>query len=568
MKNSLFSEKRKDRGRSTGFAVSLVFIVSFSGILVSQDIKPAIRLLQEEQLNSAKSYLEDLSVKYPLDAVVSYYLGVAYLRSHLPDSAELAFRKGLELNPSEPLNYAGLGGIDLIHGNKENAVKNFEKVKKLAVKKISPLLEVVNACKNDTILDSFNSEKFIGLAGDINSKDPNLHIVSGDYYVVGRDYGKAANAYERAIYYDPNSYIAYVKLGRIYGEAKNYGESLKALLNAIKIDSNGLLVYRYLGDLYYTYGQYNEAKFSYEKYLERGEITSAIEERYAYILFFSKNYEECDTALDKLIAMNPDNPVLYRLKAYVSFETEKYPEGLQYIDKFFRVQDTGKIIATDYIYYGRLLIRNQQDSLGLIELVKAAEMDSLKTETFEEIAKQYSKLKQHEPAVYWFKRLLEVKAENVENTWYQVGREYYMWAQDTITVTDSIERIAIYSQADTAFTKLIEFKPDSYLGYLFRARSRARLDPETTTGLAKEDYEKALSVLETGDTLKNKNYLIECYRYLAFYFYMLNEKGIKANEQTGISNIESSLIYWRKILALEPTDVQALTAIDNLEKMK
>jgi tetratricopeptide (TPR) repeat protein len=536
--------------------------------LSSQDLNKAIRLFQEEQFNTSKKYMISLNKQYPADAKVCYYLGSAYLRNNQPDSAEVLFRKGLELNPNEPLNFAGMGGIELNKGNHDEAVRNFDKVKKLSPKSSIPILEVVYACIYGTVKDSFNAEKFLSLANEVNPKDPALQLATGDYYLIIMQLGNAANAYERTLYYDQNSYIAYVKLGKIYTEAKNYGEALKAFSNAIKIDSTGLLVYRYLGDLYYTHGQYQEAKICYQKYLAHGEVTPPIEERYAYILFFNKDYEECEKALDRLISGNPNNPVLFRLEAYISYETEKYPEGLQYVEKFLNIQDTGKILVTDHLYYGRLLIKNQQDSLGLIQLIKATELDSTKTETFEEIAKQFSRMKKHEQAIYWYTRFLNSKTNNKDNVYYQIGREYYMWAEDTTVVADSTSMLALYNCADSSFTRVIELKPESYLGYLFRARTRARVDPETTTGLAKADYEKTLSILEPGDKVKNKKYLIECYRYLAFYFYMMNERGIAISDQNGISNIENSIYYWKKIIELEPQDAQSLTAIDNLEKMK
>jgi hypothetical protein len=176
-------------------------------------------------------------------------------------------------------------------------------------------------------------------------------------------------------------------------------------------------------------------------------------------------------------------------------------------------------------------------------------------------------MKNHEAAVYWYNKLLN-SPESSENTDYQIGREYYMWAEDTTVMLDSTARIELYKQADASFSNLIRLKPDSYLGYLFRARTRARLDPETITGYAREDYEKTFSLLEPGDKVKNKKYLLECYRYLAYYFYMMNEKGLQQSDPNAPSNITNSLLYWKKILELEPQDIQALTAIENLEKTK
>jgi tetratricopeptide (TPR) repeat protein len=547
----------------------IAFLMLCSNLLSSQDLNTAKRLLQEEQFNTAKTYMIVLSKQYPKDAKVLYYLGLAYLKTNQPDSAEISWRKGREINPNEPLNYAGIGGIELSKGNHEEANKNFEKVRKLSSKSNIPLLEVVYACMTGPVQDLINAKKFLDLANEVNSKEPYLHLSMGDYYLQLKKAGDAANAYERALFYDPKSYIAYVKLGKLYSDAKNYyPDALKAFSNAIKIDSTRLLVYRYLGDLYYSYGQYKEAKFCYQKYLIHGEVTPIIEERYSFILFFDKDYEECNSLIDKLVTTDSNNPVLFRLKAYTDYETEKYADGLHNIEKFFSIQDTGKILVTDHIYFGRLLIKNQKDSLGLVELIKATEMDSTKTDMYEEIAKQFSKMKNHEPAVFWYSRLLKSKPENVDNIDYLIGREYYIWAGDTAVMIDSTARLELYKQADSSFSRLIELKPDSYLGYLFRARSRARLDPETITGFARTDYEKTLSILEPGDKVKNKKYLIECYRYLAYYFYMMNEKGIQQSDPNAQSNIESSLYYWKKILELEPQDVQALTAIDNLEKTK
>jgi tetratricopeptide (TPR) repeat protein len=553
--------------KSIGSVLSVIFIL-FSGLLAAQDLNKAKWLIQEEQFLTAKTYMLGMQKTYPQDAKVKYFLGLAYLKNDQPDSAEIAFRQGISLNPNEPLNYAGLGGIELNKKNQEESFRNFEKVRKLSSKSIFPLLEVVNACMSGENKDIINADRFLALATNINPKDPMLHLVTGNYFLQLRKTGDAANAFERALYYDPDCYIAKVKIGKIYTDAKNYNLAVKALTDAVKIDSTGILVYKYLGDLYYIYGQYSKAKWSYEKYLEQGEINPFIEERYSFILFFNKDFEEAEKSLDKLIAGNQNDPVHLRLKAYIDYETGKYDTGLQFMEKFFSVQDTGKILVTDYIYYGRLLIKNQQDSLGLTHLIKATEMDTTKTDTYEEIAKQFSKMKKHEPAVYWYSRLLKTNPESVENVHYQIGREFYMWAEDTTIMMDSIARVGLYNKADSSFCKLIELKPDSYLGYLFRARTRTRLDPETITGYAKSDYEKTLSILEPGDKVKNKKYLMECYRYLAFYYYMLNEKGIQQTDPNTPTNIENSLYYWRKILEIEPQDVQALTAIDNLEKTK
>ena len=65
------------------------------------------------------------------------------------------------------------------------------------------------------------------------------------------------------------------------------------------------------------------------------------------------------------------------------------------------------------------------------------------------------------------------------------------------------------------------------------------LDPEYAKGLAKPYFSKAAELLEKSGS--NKEHLIECYKQLAYYYYIKKE-------------MNSSVEYAEKVLALDPED--------------
>ena len=109
--------------------------------------------------------------------------------------------------------------------------------------------------------------------------------------------------------------------------------------------------------------------------------------------------------------------------------------------------------------------------------------------------------------------------------------------------------------------------PASYLGYQWRARALAALDPESTQGSAKPDYEKALAMLEQkNEPKKYSNDLIEAYRYLG-YFHFLQYDAVKKNgdAETKEKAKNESLAYWQKVLLLDPNNDIAKQAIAALK---
>ncbi len=550
----------------------ILFILLLTNIVSGQNLDKGIWLIQEEQYASAKITLEKIVKDNPSDAKALYYLGQVYYATGNADSAEYCYQKGILAQPTEPYNYLGMGKIQLNKLNKPEWFKMYDKGRKNSNKLFDYNLEAARACLASKEQNYDLVFKYLEEAKELAGKNPNLFIGYGDLYLVSKSPGDAVNEYERAIYYDKNCFEAYVKLGEIFAKANNYKDAQDAFNHAVQLDSARILIYRLRGDLYYTFAKYQEAKRDYENYLAKADKNIEDQEKYIFILFFTKDYDLAGNKIDQLLHTDSTLTILYRIKAYIDYETGNYTGGLQNLQSFFIKHDTTKFIAQDFTYYGRLLIKNNQDSLGTIQLEKALAMDSTKVELYEDLAKSYAKQKKFKKSIDAYNKMIATSSVNLQNNYYQIGRNYYFMAEDTLTKydtlpkNDSLKRLEFYALADSSFKKVTQLSPDSYIGFIWRARTHSRLDPETTLGLAKPDYEQAMALLEKGDITKTPKLLIECYRYLAFYYYLQSDKLKPTDPAQSRADLTSSLEYWNKILALDPADSQAKTAVENLKQ--
>jgi tetratricopeptide (TPR) repeat protein len=540
--------------------------VSLGGMATQgQNLEKGIWYMKQRQYISAKNIFAALLQKNPNSGKHLFYMGQVCYALGQADSAEAFYQKGILLDPKEPLNYLGAGRTILNNNNRPEWFKMYDKGRRLANNLFDYNLEAADACLSSTVKNYDLVEKYLDEAQTDEDKNPDLFIGYGNLYMVSKSPGDAVNSYQRAIFYDKNNVEAYVKLGEIYSKANNFNDGRTAFNKAIELDSSQIIGYKLRGDMFYNFAKYQEAKKDYDIYIPRSDQTIEDRQKYVYILYFAKDYDHAMALAEELLKIDPNLTILYRIKAYIDYDTEKYPEGLANLQTFFVQHDTTKFIAQDFVYYGRLLIKNNQDSLGCIELQKALVMDSTKTELYDDLAKSYTKQKDFLQAIDAYKKLLVLDPNNHQNIYYQMGRSYYFLAEDTLSGLDSLQKIEMYNQADSSFRKVTELNPESYIGFIWLARTHSRLDPETSLGLAKPDYEAAMALLEKGDPTKTPKLLLECYRYLAFYYYLQSDKLAKTDPAQSKLDMTNSINYWEKVLTIEPTDAQAKTALENLK---
>jgi tetratricopeptide (TPR) repeat protein len=134
---------------------------------------------------------------------------------------------------------------------------------------------------------------------------------------------------------------------------------------------------------------------------------------------------------------------------------------------------------------------------------------------------------------------------------YNLARMYYSSGTDQSTKADL--KKGILQKADSLFAQVATLEPTNYRGNVWRARTNVELDPELTLGLSKPYYELTLTLVESKADVKYNPVIIECSRYLGYYYFLKKDYA-------------ESKIYWNKILVIDPKNDTALKAIDGIDK--
>ncbi len=567
------------------FTLFVLFFAVMTG-LAQENAKRGISYIDDHQYHKARNFFLGQIKAAPVDTRNYCLLGDTYLGLQLPDSAKLMYEKGLKLDPKSPFPLIGLGKIALLKGDRMGKLESFEKARKADKKNPEVYNEIARACITLSKIDTATCDLYLKQGFELDPNYAAFHITSGDYESMQHRFGNAVNAYQRALFFDPSSTVAYRKLGVFQTISRSYRDAITAFNKCIALNNDQILVYKNLGDLYYILGRYPEAEKNYRIYAGKAEVSVDDKERYAFILFFNKKYNEAETILEEVMAQNSDESVLLRIRGYIACELGDTQKGLEYMDKFFKLHDPAKNIALDYVYYGRLLQMSGKDTLAIVNYKNALVLDSTKTEIHEALAKLYSSNKMHNEAIVTYKKMITFGADKV-NTWFQIGKEYYFEGDnfrakydslmtlqkagkvpfaDSTTVNE-LKRLN-FQQADSAFTKVTVLNPQYAGGFIWKGRINSLLDPESINIFAKEAYEKALALLEAGDVAKNRKSIIECYKYLGSYYFLYGERLAKTDKQQSEALKVKSVEYFKKILALDPADTQALEVFRQLKIAK
>ncbi|MCX6309842.1 MAG: hypothetical protein NTY32_13800, partial [Bacteroidia bacterium] len=193
---------------------------------------------------------------------------------------------------------------------------------------------------------------------------------------------------------------------------------------------------------------------------------------------------------------------------------------------------------------------------------KVITANAAKPETFKELATLYTKMgdfaKAGETTLKYIDMVGGIDVAEGSD-YYNMGRSWYNAGQALRNdSTDAGKALAkeYLTKADTAFGVVSIKSPASHISYLWRGHTNAALDPNTTLGLAKPHYEKALSLIlekvQNGAAITTyRRDLINIYRYEAWYYYDI------------IKDKDSTILYCNKILELDPTNADAKSLIDS-----
>ena len=191
--------------------------------------------------------------------------------------------------------------------------------------------------------------------------------------------------------------------------------------------------------------------------------------------------------------------------------------------------------------------------MAILEYEKAIKFDSTQIGVWKEISDMYAEKGDNKKAVEAYQtymNLLPADKPNAE-AMLQLGKLYYTYGSEATTTPEIKKDVLV--KADTLFSKVAALEPANYRGNFWRARANFSLESEATPALGKPFYEQTLALVESKADARFNSVIIECSRYLGYYYYMK-------------SDYTQSKIYWNKILVIEPTNPLAIQAIEGMNK--
>ncbi|WP_316816520.1 tetratricopeptide repeat protein [Pedobacter nyackensis] len=537
----------------------------------AQSLSDAKKALDAEQYQKAASMLKNL-VKSQASKGENYYnLGEVYLRMDYVDSARAVFTQGVTADPKNSLNYIGLGEADLFSNNPTSAKTNFAKAVEVSSKKDwIPQLYIGKAYIASDKPDFESALPYLQKAEELDAgdKDAETFLALGDYYALQKKNSEALQNYMRAGNINEALLRGRVQIGRMYKESRAFAESEEALKEVIAKDPNYGPAYREIAELYMQWALQISNEFAarsaqavenYKKYIDLTDNSFESKLRYAQFLFYAKDYKTLQEVTSSLAVSSPNDPkalVVSRLRGYSAFENKNYPQALEYMNDFFaKAKDPSRIIASDYLYLGKSLLQNGNDSLAYTTILKAVAMDSTTTEALDEVAMALFKAKKYGQAgdAYAVSVKANPEGKNTLTNYYYLGTaKYYDYAIKDRDGKNPSKQIMV--DADSAFAHIIKVKNDFALAYTFRARvAKYSDDPVNPKWTAVPFYEQLIQLVTVtkpelaAGAAKD---LVEAYVYVgSFYAQTDKEKGKE---------------YLNKALAIDPQNPGAQNRLKEL----
>ncbi|MBT9394063.1 tetratricopeptide repeat protein [Hymenobacter sp. NST-14] len=519
--------------------LTLLAALSVSGSAALAQSTGVQKSLELERYNEARATL----LRQGQSNETSFQLGRLYQMREMPDSAAYYFNR-VTLDKKEPMTMIAAGRAALAQGKAAEAQIQFDNaVKASKGKDLDVYTMIAQAYAESNIKDISKALEYVkageALAAKSGKDNPALMIARGDIYQKSESGGgEAMNSYERATMADPNNVQAYVRKGQLNLRARTYNQAKENFDKAISLDPNYAPAYNSLAETYYFAGRYDDALAQFQKYSSLAEKSSDTMAKNASFLYLTKKYPEAMVEIDKILAQDPNNLTMNRLKAYSLYEMGQNDAAVAAMQKYMDVAKAqDKMITEDNVYYGKMLIKGGKTAEGAAMIEAAIKADPKKAaELQNELAQAYLAAKDYPKAISTYRA--RMAANN--------GGEL----TDKVYLARAYELNEQYMPADSLYGIITKERPEYIPGYQMRARANANMDKDSKKGLAKPYYEEYIKMVKASETPdKYTSGLVEANKYLGYYYYQLGDKT-------------TSLPYWQQALALKPEDEQAKTAIE------
>jgi tetratricopeptide (TPR) repeat protein len=536
----------KNQGKRIAFVslLSVLFLgltsTAFSQTPVSDE---GLKLIEREQPKKGIEALRKDPNNY-------FNLGTGLLITGNTAEALTTFDKGIAADPKNALNYVGKGRVALKQNKLADAEAEFKKATDMTKSKNAEVLAAIGEAWMDKPELAARAKPILeaSIGRDKNYK---AYMLLGDFYAKQGNGGNAISNYENAAGIAPKDGAPHYKVGLIYTRSGNIEAAKEAFTKAITVDPTYTGAYRQLAKEYYNAKDCDNAVKNQQKYMELTENPDAGLMAMGFYQFMCKNYPKANDLFKQTDTKGLLKATGIRFYANSLALSEDFPGAKQMFERFFALDTADDEAASDWKTYGDVLEKigeklskpekRPYDSLAAIAYEKSLSIDPKQTKLQEALADiLLNDLRHTKDAVAAYQKLIALRGKAVSGDVFKLGQAFYYDQQ--------------FDSAAARFTQLGVMQPTMTVGPLWSGRSHAQLDPESTQGLAKPDFEKVIEI-GSADPVKYKADLVQAYSYMGYYYYLQKD-------------LNESLKNWKKVLELDTNNAQAKTAVKSIEQMK
>ena len=357
----------------------------------------------------------------------------------------------------------------------------------------------------------------------------------------GTDGGKAAGFYNQAINFDPKNPEGYKKWAMVYrkispSQAAKKLQDMKAMCPNEDVDAITAHIYMLAGDEKQAYENYKKADIN--------KLDKTGLNEFVRCSYFTGKFEDALRAAEAGIKLEPRNPTFNRLAMFSNYELKKYDEAKAYIHKYFNETDSAKFSEYDH-FYTALIYQALEDKANMyeqydkaLELVNDSSMIK-RHAILKSVSDSYLKDLEFEKALKYYNDYMACKPELNSDDYEGLAKIY---SKNADAVADA-QKPALISKAVDAYRTMGEKFPVQAIYAAYQCASmNNKLDPNMTKSLAKPDYQKVVSLLESkADRDKSENTILKySLHYLMSNAFLIDKNKPLAKE------------YANKILAIDP----------------
>lgn len=326
-------------------------VVFFTNFAFAQTLQDGINSMDSDKFAAAKTNFTSMIAKEPT-AENYFYLGNTFLRQSEPDFAQATenFNKGLAADKKSYLNQIGLATVKLGKGDK-SAIAEIQKVVSDSREKDAAVL--FRAAEALTLFEKNNSPdlaiQFLNKAIERASRKEvpaYYYYTLGDAYRLKRVPGDAMTAYDNALPLAKNKASVYTRIGTLWMAAQQWQQAKTSIEKAISTDPTYAPAYKALAAYNIKYQENAKATqdlINYTKYADEDPYTQL---EIAKLYFTNEDYANSKMILDKIFD-KVDDPIKFKLRAYVNYADGQYAEAKQNMDSFVSKAEKSRVQPAD-----------------------------------------------------------------------------------------------------------------------------------------------------------------------------------------------------------------------------